>query len=185
MYNQLPFIKCSQLPISFISEIPKPSYDSTNKNCIIISSYYRESQTTEGIYKYNVETNESELIYKYDNTCKSSDPGQFIDPSNNTLILFGGDFNIFETFDLNKNKMKQKNDKNILNECGSNPQTALIPSPINKIHILDCVGIHYTFDLTNKETIKMKTDSELESNNITYPKLLYIKSKKNCTYLVA
>eukprot|EP01084_Bolivina_argentea_P281460 481564_1 len=104
----LPFIKCTQLPIDFGGEVPKPSHDPINKNCIVISTDHREIAQASGIYKYDMYTNELNLVYKYDNTFKPSYHGQFVDPSNNTLILFGGDFNIFETFDLNKNKMKQK-----------------------------------------------------------------------------
>eukprot|EP01084_Bolivina_argentea_P275486 469824_1 len=96
------FIKLAALPITFYSYIPKPSYHPTNKNCIIISTKYDEKQTImPGIYKYNIEINESQIIYKYNNTFKPNRHGQFIDTSNNMLILYGGGFETFKIFDLN------------------------------------------------------------------------------------
>eukprot|EP01084_Bolivina_argentea_P233626 393446_1 len=71
---------------------PKPSQDPTNKKCIIISTHYAEYGTIAGIYKYNIETNESQIIYKYNETFKPDGHGQFIDTSNNTLILYGGEY---------------------------------------------------------------------------------------------
>eukprot|EP01084_Bolivina_argentea_P052703 96808_1 len=95
------FIKSTNLPITCDEYIPKPSQDPTNKNCIIISTYYDEEQTTAGIYKYNLVSNESQIIYKYNNTFKPYNHGQFIDPSNNTLISYGGYYDTFKIFDLN------------------------------------------------------------------------------------
>ncbi len=72
-----------------------------------------ENQTTPGIYKYNILTNESQIIYKYNDTFKPYSHGQFINSSNNTLIIYGGGWNnTFEIFDLNNNKMEKTNDKN-------------------------------------------------------------------------
>eukprot|EP01084_Bolivina_argentea_P062573 114447_1 len=106
-----------QLSILLDWYVPKPSYDPTNKNCIIISTYYNENQTTPGIYRYNLISNESKLIHKYDYTFKPYRHGQFIDPSNNTLILYGGYNYAYKIFDLNSNQMKQINDTNIICEC--------------------------------------------------------------------
>eukprot|EP01084_Bolivina_argentea_P284800 488198_1 len=106
-----PFIKSSELPMSFFYYIPRPSYDPASKNCIVISTDRAEFGATAGIYKYNLVSNESQIVYKYDDTFKHYYHGQFIDTSNNTLILYGKQGN---TFDLNTNQMKQTNDKNIL-----------------------------------------------------------------------
>ncbi len=65
-----PCVKSPQLPIGIRCDIPKPSFDPNNPNCIIISTDYEEYATTPGIYKYNIITNESPIIYKYDYTCK-------------------------------------------------------------------------------------------------------------------
>eukprot|EP01084_Bolivina_argentea_P251229 421293_1 len=97
-------------PLSFSYSVPKPSYDPINRNCIIISTHYKEDQTTPGIYTYNPQTNESQIIYKYDDKFESYRHGQFINTSNNTLILYGGFTGIFKIFDLNTNRMKQVND---------------------------------------------------------------------------
>eukprot|EP01084_Bolivina_argentea_P074134 134498_1 len=168
------FIKSDQLPMCFNADIPKPSYDPVNKNCIIISTNYKNKQTR-GIYKYNMVTNESEIIHKYNGTCEPDRHGQFIDPSNNTLILYGGARETFKIFDLNTNKMKQNNDTNIISKCGIYPRNTFIP-PINHVHILTRYCQHYTLDITTKE---VKTNSKLESNQIyTYVKLLYIESHK-------
>ncbi len=106
-----PFIKLDKLPITCGGYISKPSQDPTNKNCIIISADYEEDETTPGIYKYNFVTNESQIIYKYNNTFKPDRHGQFIDLSNNTLILYGGVGDEFQIFDLNTNQMKKISDK--------------------------------------------------------------------------
>eukprot|EP01084_Bolivina_argentea_P265401 449858_1 len=102
-----PFINSPNLSVSFGSfcwgsYIPKPSYHSTNKNCIIISTDYQDTNLTRGIYTFDLVTNESQNIYKYNNTFKPTDHGQFIDSSNNTLILYGGGNDTFAIFDLNK-----------------------------------------------------------------------------------
>eukprot|EP01084_Bolivina_argentea_P276549 471890_1 len=100
-----PFVKSPKLPVSCADYIPKPSYDTTNRNCIVISTGYDEYKTTPGIYKYNIVSNESQIIYKYNQTFTGEYHGQFIDTSNNTLILYGGgSYNIFKTFDLNTNQ---------------------------------------------------------------------------------
>eukprot|EP01084_Bolivina_argentea_P293052 503972_1 len=172
-----PFTKCYQLQISCCYYIPKPSYDPTNKNCIVISTHYFESRTTGGIYRYNIVTNDSEIICNYkSNTFYPVYHSQFINPSNNTLILFGGINNTFEQFDLNTNKMiiKQTNHKNMLSERDDNSQCAFIPSPINEIHVLNNCQ-HFKFDIINKQTVEIKPDSELRLHNIFNSKLLYIK----------
>eukprot|EP01084_Bolivina_argentea_P168501 292198_1 len=97
------FVKSDKLPISCIEYIPKPSQHPTNKDCIIISTNYYETKTTPGIYQYDIQTNELQIIYKYNTTFKLYFHGQFIDTSNNTLILYGGRNHIFEIFDLNTN----------------------------------------------------------------------------------
>eukprot|EP01084_Bolivina_argentea_P162192 282288_1 len=102
-----PFTKSSKLPITLKYSICKPSYHPINKNCVIISTYYEEDATTPGIYTYNLVSNESQLIYKYNNTIKPCNYGQFVDISNNTLILYGGNIETFKIFDLNANQMKQ------------------------------------------------------------------------------
>eukprot|EP01084_Bolivina_argentea_P227037 383460_1 len=117
----------SKLTLTFSSYIPKPSSYPTNKNCIIISTHYAENRTTPGIYKYNLISNESQIIYKYNDTLEPDLHGQFIDTANNTLILYGGKHflgmgGIFKIFDLNTNQMKQINDKNILSKCGYYPK---------------------------------------------------------------
>eukprot|EP01084_Bolivina_argentea_P309926 536149_1 len=107
-----PFKKPSKLPFCVHLYMPKPLYHPTSNKCIIITThkfieYYETTGSTAAIYKYNIDTNESQIIYKYTNTFTSNYHGQFIDPSNNTLILYGGTFGIF---DLNTNQMKQIND---------------------------------------------------------------------------
>eukprot|EP01084_Bolivina_argentea_P233625 393445_1 len=87
-----PLTRSTKLPITFDKYILKPSQDPINKNCIIISTRYDEDETTPGIYKYNMEKNESQIIYKYNQTFQPYAHGQFIDRSNNTLILYGGEY---------------------------------------------------------------------------------------------
>eukprot|EP01084_Bolivina_argentea_P132903 234523_1 len=147
------FIKSIKLPITCDRYIPKPSQDPTNKNCIIISTDYEEYQTPPGIYKHNLVLNDSQIIYKYNNTFEPNGHGQCIATSNNTLILYGGCNNTFKIFDLNTNQIKQTNDKNVLSKCGFRPHNAFIPSPANQIQILDKNCNHYQYDITNKETI--------------------------------
>eukprot|EP01084_Bolivina_argentea_P191228 328489_1 len=92
-----------KLPFCMREYIPKPSPHPTNSECIIISTHYEEDETTAGIYTYNLQTNESQMIYEYnDTTFKPYGHGQFIDVSNNTLILYGG---YHETFYFHKKQI--------------------------------------------------------------------------------
>eukprot|EP01084_Bolivina_argentea_P188121 323924_1 len=165
----------SQIINLFHYFIPKPLYHPSNKDCVIISTDYEENYITPGIYIYNIVQNEFQIIHKYNNTNYSEKHGQFIDPSNHTLILYGGKYDTFKIFDLNTNRMKPINDKNIISKCSYWPQNAFIPSPINHIHMLDKDCNHYKLNIRNKETIEIETNSELKSHHIQYPKLLYIK----------
>eukprot|EP01084_Bolivina_argentea_P309928 536151_1 len=82
-----PFKKPSKLPFCVHLYMPKPLYHPTSNKCIIITTNFIEYETTTGIYTYNIETNKSQTVYKYNNTFKPTLHDQFIDPSNNTLIL--------------------------------------------------------------------------------------------------
>eukprot|EP01084_Bolivina_argentea_P141712 249000_1 len=101
--------KSSKLSFCVGRWMPKPLPHPTNSECIIVSTHYGETETTPAIYTYNPQTNESQIIYKYDGTFKPSSHDQFIDTSNNTLILYGGLWNTFKVFDLNTNQIKQIN----------------------------------------------------------------------------
>eukprot|EP01084_Bolivina_argentea_P288525 495223_1 len=125
-----PFTKSSRLPFCVGVLMPKPSPHPTNSECIIISTNLFENQTTPAIYTYNPQTNESQIIYEYNQTFNPNLHGQFIDKSNNTLILYGGERDTFKIFDLNTNQTKQTNDKNIISKCGWYPQNTFIPSPM-------------------------------------------------------
>eukprot|EP01084_Bolivina_argentea_P120299 213225_1 len=87
-----PFTKSSKLPFCVGSQwMPKPSPHPTSSECIIISTSCKEEETTPAIYTYNPQKNESQMICEYnDTTFKPYGHGQFIDVSNNTLILYGG-----------------------------------------------------------------------------------------------
>eukprot|EP01084_Bolivina_argentea_P268588 456253_1 len=173
-----PFVKSPRLPISVNYLIPKPSYHPTDKNCIVISTDYEEQQIISGIHKYNMVTNESQIIHEYDDTLKPEEHGQFIDPSNNTLLIYGGIYNTFKTFDLNTNQMKLEQYKNTLCECNRRSRVTFIPPPINQIHVLNYECEHFIFDITNKQTTKVGTDVDLQSHHIRNPKLLFIEPCK-------
>ncbi len=98
------------------------------------------------------------MIYKYDNTFKPEGHGQFIDASNNTLILYGGQHHdyTFQIFDLDTKQIKPIQHTNIIIECSYCPQSAFIQSPINQIHVMDYHCNHFIFDITNKQTTKVK-----------------------------
>eukprot|EP01084_Bolivina_argentea_P257621 434070_1 len=190
-----PFKRSHKLPINFNYYIPKPIHHPTDPNCIIISSICLKNEKNGGIYKYNILTNESQMIYKYDDTTfthhtgSPSYHGQFIDPSNNTLVLYGGFDSIYKIFDLNTNQMQQIQwntrrfsecdvVKILLSISGVTPQSTFIP-PINEIHILSInektEKSHYKFNVETKEAITLKINSELPLHFPEYPKLVYIK----------
>ncbi len=173
------FVESHQLPITLTDSIPKPIPDSFDTDCIIISTDYQERSTTPGIYNYNTRTNKLEIIYKYDEhgTFQGENHGQFVDPSNNSLILYGGTYQIFQTFDFNTKNIKPNQTTNIISKCHFRPQHAYIPAPMNQIHIMDYDCNHFIFDITNKETTKAKTNSELKLHDIWSPKLVFIKSQ--------
>eukprot|EP01084_Bolivina_argentea_P103433 185261_1 len=164
------------LPFSLSHIIPKPLFHPIYKNCIVISTYCRNyhQRYTSGIYIINLDTNELRMIGKYEQTFKPYDHGQFIDPSNNTLIVFGN--GVYGVFDLNTHKMKETTHNNMLKQCKSEPQTKFIPSICGgNIHVFTrgMQNNHYQFNIGNKKTKKLKI-----KHKIYCPKLTYIKSHK-------
>ncbi len=171
------FKKSHQLSIYMDTRFPKPCKDTINKNCIIISTDFEEETAKPGIYRYNIITNESEIIYKYTNRFKAEQHGQFINSASNKLILYGGFYNICETFNLQNNTI-EITDNNLIRKCETNPQNTFVPSKTDpQIHAIDSQCNHYIFHNTNRQTIKLKKSSELQNHDIHYPKILYIKSK--------
>ncbi len=156
--------------------MPRPVYDPINRNSIIISTCHEEDVITPGIWKYDTDTKKLQLMYKYDNTILPRGHGHFIDPINKTLILYGGYFKIFVAFDLKTKTIKHTNHRNILRELQTCANHTFNPSPSPEIHILDYNWDHYKFNITNKQTIRMKSKTKMHCSGIPYPKLFYIKS---------
>eukprot|EP01084_Bolivina_argentea_P099036 178013_1 len=77
--------------------MPKPLIYPQHSNYVIISTHVDDNNP--GIFKYNLVTNTMDILYKYDNTIRCSDNGQFID--GDSLFIFGGEYDSFFAFDLN------------------------------------------------------------------------------------
>eukprot|EP01084_Bolivina_argentea_P299311 515917_1 len=177
-----PFTKARKLPFICNCWFPKPILHPTKNNCIIISTSNRENAMVPGIHKYNIATNESEILYKCngDMKFKPRNHGIFIHPLNNSLILLGGSLKSqIAMFDFNSKQLNKYNASNAPIEFY--PKSALIPSPINQIHITDRRGDHYIFDtgIKNQKTIKLQSNSIWKkSSDIACPIIFYIDSHK-------
>eukprot|EP01084_Bolivina_argentea_P099035 178012_1 len=91
------FEKSQKLPYQWECHMPKPLIYPENSNYVIISTHVDDNNP--GIFKYNLVTNTMDILYKYDNTIRCSDNGQFID--GDSLFIFGGEYDSFFAFDLN------------------------------------------------------------------------------------
>eukprot|EP01084_Bolivina_argentea_P217997 370021_1 len=101
-----PFRKLSVPPIQAGHYSPKPLFYPRSSNDIIISTNADVHMNSSGIYKYNISTNELELIHKYAKCAAyHSYHGQFIDYKNEILYLVGGDYQTFNAFNLKKKEM--------------------------------------------------------------------------------
>eukprot|EP01084_Bolivina_argentea_P127303 225160_1 len=164
--------KCAQ---RFAKYISSPSYHPKNKDVVIISTHWLESNK-KGIYEYNTKQNTFNKIYTYDQTFKPDGHGQFIDSKNELLYIFGGDNATFGVFDLNI-KVMNTDTESALSNCDECPQATYIPSPTNEYHILSNNSIHYVMDMNNKNINKMEIH-KLKNNHTKCPKLLYIPFKQ-------
>eukprot|EP01084_Bolivina_argentea_P299571 516396_1 len=156
----------SECAFKFHYYIPKPSYHPKNKDVVVISTDCAEDCS--GIYEYNLTKNtfNCNKIHTYKQTFYRSH-GQFIDPKNELLYIFGnGEFGIF---DLNTNVMTIDTESS-LRDCNDYPKSTYIPSPINELHILSNGTIHYIMDMNDKNINKMKIN-KFENNNIKHPKI--------------
>ena len=91
-------------PVAFMSQcsIPKPLF--YEKNVILVTTNFDDHNP--GIYKFNFETNQLELLSSYNNISPKSH-GQFIDYDHNVLYLYGGKLSDIYQFDLNTNTFKE------------------------------------------------------------------------------
>eukprot|EP01084_Bolivina_argentea_P132906 234527_1 len=144
-----------------------------------------------GIIKYNLD----QQIVAEQYLCPPNIVTEWIEPywcldnkngkiyiTNHPLDLY--DLHQFVTLNINT-KQFQTQKTHIDMDCAN---LVFIPSPINHIHVLDHDDCnHYKFDITNKEIIETKTNSELqkflEYNNIFHPKLFYVKFHPKKLYL--
>eukprot|EP01084_Bolivina_argentea_P075126 136213_1 len=174
------FSLLAEIPIDCYYALPKPLKHPLISNCIIMSTDYEERQITPGIYQYNVESNKCSLIYKYNNECTPECHGQYMDPVNNLLYLFGRR-NVLNAFDLKTNTMQKINNCHPFAEACTNwPASTYIPFPVNQAHIL-LDDKHYKYDIKHKTMIQLKGNSAL--NGIVYAHLLYIPIKKQLMFL--
>eukprot|EP01084_Bolivina_argentea_P029098 54015_1 len=166
--------QCStDLSFEFNYFVPAPVNHPILPNCVIFATDYDDNLIIPGIYQYNLETNESLLIYKYKSDFKLEFHGQCIDAANNLLYLFGNN-GVFSVFNLQSKTIKHC-DKNLYVENGIHyPASAYIPSPLNELHIL-LFRSYYIFE-TPTESLK-KSKNNL-SFNITISNLVYIPFKE-------
>ena len=105
-----PFQKLEPLPIEFAFYLPRPCQYPQDSNCVIIST--SSSEDNAGIYAYNMDSNEIDLLHEYSGHSSYSEHGQFIDYKNEILLLLGGDGSAFDKYNLITNTMTDKNDDN-------------------------------------------------------------------------
>eukprot|EP01084_Bolivina_argentea_P298297 514025_1 len=108
MSNKDSFQKLQSLPCICGQSIPKPLIYPKHSNSVIISiSYLENIQNNAGIFKYNLIKNTMEFLYKYDDTIRCREHGQFI--VRDSLFVFGGETDSFFTFNLNTKSIKTDN----------------------------------------------------------------------------
>ena len=170
------FIKLDKLKLSSVanSVCTKPSYYH-NKDCFIIATH--SENNVPGIYKYNINTNKINLIYKYeDMNFRRMGYGQCI--NEDILYVFGGYCSSRQFFSFNLKTKEISYDKsNELHKCDLFPETVNITSPINEIHIIDNDSQHFKFKNDDKSIIRLN-NQKLKKEKISSPKLLYIESRK-------
>eukprot|EP01084_Bolivina_argentea_P023390 43623_1 len=180
------FQKSQTLPYEWGYCMPKPLIYPKHSNHVIISTDGYDDNP--GIFKYNLVTNTMENLYKYDNTIRCSYNGHFID--DNSLFIFGGEYNSFFAFDLNTKSVQTDNRTNtILNDimnCGYCPKAVHVSwLEINQIHIAITKAKHIThfkYDCNNKTLTKINIDI-FSKLGLEYPKLIYAEYTKQLMIL--
>lgn len=133
------------IPFQATLASPKAIRDPDNKDCVLISSHYQD--VVKGIYRINLETNESECLYEYDEWFRPNYHSHFIDSINKMIYIFGGDFQVFGSLNLNTKCMKILSKQNVL---ANEKRTSLITIPsINQIHIFSDFN-HYRYEINKK-----------------------------------
>ncbi len=139
MAKNKPFQKLQQIPQHLPPYTPKPIFHPTDQKCVIMSSNANE-YTQSGIFKHNLENNESKLLVTYDAIGEEMEAhAQFIDTKNNKLYICGD--GSFITYNLNNNEAKlgdiNDNYNGELANVGGFAKAVHIRSPeIDEIHIL-------------------------------------------------
>eukprot|EP01084_Bolivina_argentea_P052370 96221_1 len=173
MFSSLVFTTLTEIPIRCAYKLPNAVNHPTVPNTIILATDWEEVHTAQGIYEYNLETNESCLIHKYKEEFNLEFHGQCIDPTKNLLYLFGRR-NIFSVFNLTSKKMKHYQNISIVwkNHLYQYPSCSYIPAPFNEIHILS-FNTHHIFKTKCESFTKCQHNISFNS-----AKLVYIPSKQ-------
>ncbi len=134
------------------TNIPKPSHDPQNSDCIATAIYYDEP----GIYRYNIITNQLDLFVNMIVICILMNMANTL---TNRIVY---------------------DDKHDLAEVGVFPRIAYIPSPINQIHMQiyenECT-YHVKHDLET-QTITKQIPEALNDEGTACGKLMYIPFSK-------
>ena len=155
MADASPFREVQLLPMSFIYQVPKPSWYGTSGNTIIITTDYDDHNA--GIYKYDITTNAYQSLTKYDvHGVQPKLHGQFIDYKHDMLYIFGGEDSFF-TFNLNTKELKigRQNDNYYekLTECQTTSAAIHVSTTTTgDVHIL-FKEQHFKFDCNNSNLI--------------------------------
>eukprot|EP01084_Bolivina_argentea_P202927 346627_1 len=170
--NEQAFKATSKLPLQCDLHIAKPIFYPKNSNSILISTSYDD--TNPGVFKYNIDNNSLEMLFKYDNIWYYPEtPEQCIDYNNNTLHIIDSKNGSHITIDL-KTKTIKTNNKFY---CGAHPQTVQVSSiKGDEIHIIsDSIEDHFKFDRKENSFTSVNPTND-KFNDVFNAKLLHIKS---------
>ena len=176
MSDNNPFQKLQlpDLPFKVVGwEIPRPVLHPIEPNCIILSTETME--TNGGIYKYNLENNETICLAKY-NEIKAirndylKSHTQFIDSKNNKLYICGGEGAAFMTYEINTGiiKVGENNDDynyDLANCYSSAKVVHIVSSTRNEIHILEW-DKHWKFDCIQQKFTMKNVSSQCDPEDL-------------------
>eukprot|EP01083_Nonionella_stella_P077937 213051_1 len=183
------FVQQRDIPKTMSDMVTKPSQHHETPFCLIVTTNKFEEDATNGIYEYNLETNQMNMLHEYRFWDLPMTPGheyyhtQILNSEKDTLYYIGP--NLFAnpmTFNL-KTKAATYDVKLPRNKWDIIPTTAYIPSPINECHIFDAMANHFKYDVDearNTATVdRMETNmASIQPNTGSYSKPFYVSFTK-------
>eukprot|EP01084_Bolivina_argentea_P275805 470455_1 len=177
------------LPVIMNDMIQKPSEYHGKTSCIIVTTNKFEEDAISGIYEYNLESNQMNMIHEYEFPNLPLTPGheyyhsQILSPEKDTLYVIGGNY-FANPMAFNLKTKKATYNIKLPHPCDTwdiIPTCTYIPSPINECYVFDVMCNHFRFDVDNNSVMLVKMESNMQSiqpNIYSRSRPLYLQSKK-------